>query len=625
MIHTPRRVAASGNRFLLIEQRLAQKYNQDEPPPDPTNGSPATPPAAALPNGSPASPPAAALPNGSPVSPPANGPGLVAPPDGAALSQSRGIVRAFACDDGAPIHLYYDEGSLGAGGRRRANGRQYDDEGSFGVIGQGRYDGRQNVASFSSPSLQHHFEAFGDAAAPTNGSPAAPPPAPTNGSPAAPPGLSAPPANGGQPPPAQPPPPQPPPAALVARPAAGNGQAALPPGAPAAPPPSAAPPGQPDWNALENNLQPGHYAEPPDTFVSDIQNLLTEARRRADKGQEAPALSPAAGGQPAPPAEPPAAAPPAGPPAPTAASPAAQAQSTGNEATQRHALFDQLGRQMQRAVTFDMGAVPVDKTFTAIESSIDAQEARDEAARRAAARPPARAAKPLRPIEAVEDMALMNASRAMPVQPYQTVLDVPLDPGNAGRSIAVEALAIGDLIVSTTREVPSWLIRVGARSPVSHASLYVGDGMVVEAIGEGVVLRPIETAVADASLAVALRQPTLTPEQALRVRDYAGQQIGKPYNWVGVIRQAGFQLDRLAFCSGKSGDEYTRCVQWVGKVNLGVADNDRFFCSELVLKAYEAAGVPLTTTPPHYNDPGSVAELMQNGILAYVGHLKYVP
>ena len=38
MIHTPRRVAASGNRFLLIEQRLAQKYNQDEPPPDPTNG-----------------------------------------------------------------------------------------------------------------------------------------------------------------------------------------------------------------------------------------------------------------------------------------------------------------------------------------------------------------------------------------------------------------------------------------------------------------------------------------------------------------------------------------------------------------------------------------------------------
>ena len=63
----------------------------------------------------------------------------------------------------------------------------------------------------------------------------------------------------------------------------------------------------------------------------------------------------------------------------------------------------------------------------------------------------------------------------------------------------------------------------------------------------------------------------------------------------------------------------------MGKVNLGVADNDRFFCSELVLKAYEAAGVPLTTTPPHYNDPGSVAELMQNGILAYVGHLKYVP
>ncbi len=201
--------------------------------------------------------------------------------------------------------------------------------------------------------------------------------------------------------------------------------------------------------------------------------------------------------------------------------------------------------------------------------------------------------------------------------------DIPLDPHTGGRSIPVSALEVGDLLVSTTREVPSRLIRLVTQAPVSHAMLYIGDGQVVEAIEKAIVLRTVEEAVADSHLVVAFRHPVLTPEQALRVRDYAGQQLGKPFNFVGILRQAGFQLDRRTFCNGKTGDEYDQCVRWVGRVNLGTATNDRFFCSELVLKAYESAGIPLTTTPPNYNSPGEIPELLQNGTLTYVGHLKY--
>jgi len=153
--------------------------------------------------------------------------------------------------------------------------------------------------------------------------------------------------------------------------------------------------------------------------------------------------------------------------------------------------------------------------------------------------------------------------------------------------------------------------------------LYIGDGQVVEAIGAGVVLRTMEQAIADASLVVALRHPALTAEQALRVRDYARNQIGKSYSYIGILRQALFQLDRRTHCDDESGAEYDRCIRWAGRVNLGTATNDRFYCSELVLKAYEAAGLPLTLTAPNYSVPGDLPELRQRGTLAYVGHLKY--
>jgi hypothetical protein len=74
-------------------------------------------------------------------------------------------------------------------------------------------------------------------------------------------------------------------------------------------------------------------------------------------------------------------------------------------------LFDQLGQQMQRAVTFDMGTVPVDKTFAAIEAAIDAQDA--HTARRAQGKGKPVQAKPLSPIEVVEDLALSTAPREM--------------------------------------------------------------------------------------------------------------------------------------------------------------------------------------------------------------------
>ena len=107
---------------------------------------------------------------------------------------------------------------------------------------------------------------------------------------------------------------------------------------------------------------------------------------------------------------------------------------------------------------------------------------------------------------------------------------------------------------------------------------------------------PIETALSDATFAVAARYPGLTQDQALQIRDFAGKQLDKKYDGWGIVKQALFRLDLLCGFS----------TEQAAAVNLGTRTNDSWFCSELVIASFAAAGVPLTTTPPHWTAPGDI-------------------
>lgn len=606
------------NRLEEIAQRLARKYGKQE---NRTPG-PATtvaPSALLFPHGGGAPSAPNSVPPGVGVREGDEAPArstLAAP----AAAQSGAVVRAMACDDGAPIYLQYD----GAAVRRPRWGSGFSSEQSRPAGANGR-------------GLQPVFESFSD----PQGAPASPaglsPHGVVPGAPLLPPVAAVvTPAGTPQRPEAGSPPAksmQPRPGPSPAAPDQALASKAL---APAGKVPGRAP----DWNALDQGAAGGPEAPGEDTFLNDLGALLGEAKRRADAGQDAPALSPASAGKASSGAAPLAALSPA-PPSPRApenGAPAGgeaggvignaralgtQAQSTG----QRHDVFDNLGRQMQRAVTFDAGTVPVDKTFAAIEASIDAQEAQERRAARRAAQPRKPKVPELSPIEQVEDMALMTpemSTGALGREAYTLSEQIPLEPGNGGRSISADALETGDLVVSTTPDKISGAIRRVTGSLVSHAMLYIGAGQVVEAIEDGVVLRSIEDAVKDSRLVVAFRHPDLSPEQALRIRDYAGRQLDKRYNWA-ILRHPAFLLDKAVFCRGKTGEDLDRCVNWYGRINIGTASNDRFYCSELVLKAYQEAGVPLTNIAPNFSTPGEIPELQQTGKLAYVGHLKYEP
>ena len=207
-----------------------------------------------------------------------------------------------------------------------------------------------------------------------------------------------------------------------------------------------------------------------------------------------------------------------------------------------------------------------------------------------------------------------------------------LAPTDGGRLISPEELQPGDILLSADKGVASAGIRLFTVSPVSHAAIYVGDGEIAEALGGGVGLRTTARVLEEESVVAVFRHPALDEERAVTLRRFARDQVGKPYDFVGVMMHAPFALQRRV-CELPGVPTVLReaCLSTLATFQLIHGGDDRFFCSQFVLESYRAAGLPLTRARPHWVSPedimhmraGDVSSLPVEQPLLYVGHLKF--
>jgi hypothetical protein len=191
----------------------------------------------------------------------------------------------------------------------------------------------------------------------------------------------------------------------------------------------------------------------------------------------------------------------------------------------------------------------------------------------------------------------------------------PLSPKAGGGScLASSALAPADIIVSTTNEPISRIIKFGSGfSEVSHAILYVGNDQVIEAIEPKVTERMLGISLGEATLAVVYRHKLMTPASAIIVVGHAKSLIGTSYDYSGAVG-AGLShlpaqsiLGRILTLSAEKG-AFNR--------------PSRFYCSELVFASYDKAHLPLAAISPHTSRPQEIVSAFEHGVLRYVGHLK---
>lgn len=217
-------------------------------------------------------------------------------------------------------------------------------------------------------------------------------------------------------------------------------------------------------------------------------------------------------------------------------------------------------------------------------------------------------------------------------------LNPALNPANGGLLVGAAALRPGDIILTADNGIKSSGIRLITLSPVSHAAVYVGlvDGVptVAEAVGEGIRQRTVVDLVAEESTIVAFRHPNINSAHVERMNAFMAKHVGQKYNYVGVMLQAPFAIERRA-CELPLVPSLVRdfCLRGVAAVQLGLGRNDQFFCSQFVLEAYRAGGLALTDADPRLINPGDLLHMREGDVpsvrihqaLQYVGHLKSPP
>jgi uncharacterized protein YycO len=224
-----------------------------------------------------------------------------------------------------------------------------------------------------------------------------------------------------------------------------------------------------------------------------------------------------------------------------------------------------------------------------------------------------------------------NTTQTEPVMAFQ---NLALNPANGGQFVDAAALKTGDIILTADNGIKSSGIRLMTLSPVSHAALYLGDGQVVEAVGEGIRKRSMADLLAEEATVVAFRHPEFAELHRAGMNGFVDKTVGQKYNYVGIMLQAPFTIERrvceLPLVPGLVRDF---CLRGVALVQLGLGRNDQFFCSQFVLEAYKSAGLPLTDADPRLINPGDLLHMREGDVpsvrihraLQYVGHLKLPP
>ncbi len=225
----------------------------------------------------------------------------------------------------------------------------------------------------------------------------------------------------------------------------------------------------------------------------------------------------------------------------------------------------------------------------------------------------------------------MDKAKGTPTMDMQSRF---LNPSNGGLLVGKESMQAGDIMLSSVNSLSSIGIRALSLSPVSHASIYLGNSQVAEAVTSGIRIRSIDEFVAEESSIVAFRHPGVMAHHLPPMRRFVDKNVGEKYNYFGIVLQAPFTLERrlceLPLVPGLVRDF---CVRGVAAVQLGLGSQDKFFCSQFVLQAFNEAGLPLTDADPRLFAPNDLLNMREGDVssvkikqaLQYVGHLKMQP
>ncbi|MEQ9108648.1 MAG: hypothetical protein RLO04_14370 [Limnobacter sp.] len=174
-----------------------------------------------------------------------------------------------------------------------------------------------------------------------------------------------------------------------------------------------------------------------------------------------------------------------------------------------------------------------------------------------------------------------------------------------------------DIIVTNSSNLQSRGIQGATCATYSHAILVLNNQDCIEATPQGgVAQRPLGRILSESSKVDLFRYRGITNFHAQKVCASILQFEGKPYDFRGAVRSA--------ISSGCSNVKRllpaTVLIEVADEVLKDQAEHDsQFYCSELIVRAFEVAGLFVTKHPAHAVSPGG---LVKSETLQFVKALK---
>lgn len=170
----------------------------------------------------------------------------------------------------------------------------------------------------------------------------------------------------------------------------------------------------------------------------------------------------------------------------------------------------------------------------------------------------------------------------------------------------LSAIQVADILVTNSGNLQSRSIQGVTCASYSHAILVLNNQVCIEATPRHGVARVSISEVLDNSTRVDLfRYRGITHLHAEKVCNAILAHEGKPYDFRGAVRSA--------ISSGCSNIKRL----WPASVLIEVVDDlsknqinhdTQFYCSELIVRAFEVAGLYVTRFPAHAVSPGNLVE-----------------
>lgn len=182
-----------------------------------------------------------------------------------------------------------------------------------------------------------------------------------------------------------------------------------------------------------------------------------------------------------------------------------------------------------------------------------------------------------------------------------------------------DQLRTADIVLTKSQTFNSRAIQGSTCSTYSHALLMVSPTLAVEALPSGVDRLNLADLRKDAKEQngeiLVLRHRSISFAQAMKVAAYTQQQVGKPYDPIGAARSAA-----MTGCKAAKVIPPLLQITLIDELSklTDTAHDKTFYCSELVARAFEIAGAPLSRYKARNVSPG---EILKAEALMIVGQI----